>query len=213
MLTFDNLRLDLDGFALSANFSVGLGSMAAVMGASGAGKSSLLLAIAGFLEPASGRALWQGQDLTDLDPAQRPVSILFQDQNLFPHLTLLQNVMMGLTAGKRPRPADLERARHALAEVGLAGYESRKPAQVSGGQMGRAALARVLLQARPVLLLDEPFSALDADLRAQMLDLVSKLARQTSATVLMVTHDQRDADRFADQIIDVSGGVVHPPQP
>jgi thiamine transport system ATP-binding protein len=212
MLVLDHVKLSLGGFSLTADFSINPAARVAVMGASGAGKSSLLLAIAGFIAPESGNVLWNGQDLTARDPAQRPVSMLFQDQNLFPQLTLLQNVVLGLTAGRRASAAHLAQAEAALAKVGLAGYGGRRPAEVSGGQMGRAALARVLLQARPILLLDEPFAALDSDLRHQMLDLVVQMAAQTSATVLMVTHDNHDAVRFASHVMTVDQGVAQPPR-
>jgi thiamine transport system ATP-binding protein len=212
MLVLDHVNLSLGSFSLTADFSISAGARVAVMGPSGAGKSSLLLAIAGFIAPISGRILWGGQDLTTLDPAQRPISMLFQDQNLFPHLTLLQNVVLGLTAGRRAAAAQLAQAEAALAKVGLSGYGNRTPAQVSGGQMGRAALARVLLQASPILLLDEPFAALDSDLRHQMLDLVVQVAAQTDATILMVTHDERDAARFASHLITVDHGVAQPPR-
>ncbi len=208
MLKFENLKLVLGGFTLTADFALESGARMAVVGPSGAGKSSLLLAIAGFVAPVSGQILWNSQDLTAIEPAQRPVSILFQDQNLFPHLSLLQNVTLGLTAGRRASGAQIAQAEEALSNVGLAGFGARKPAQVSGGQMGRAALARVLLQARPILLLDEPFAALDSDLRHQMLDLVMDVAAQTHATVLMVTHDARDAVRFASHMIKVENGVA-----
>lgn len=212
MLVLNHMKLSLGSFSLTADFSINAGARVAVMGPSGAGKSSLLLAIAGFIAPTSGRILWGERDLTPLDPSQRPVSMLFQDQNLFPHLTLQQNVVLGLTAGRRASAEQIAKAEEALAQVGLAGFGSRRPAQVSGGQMGRAALARVLLQARPILLLDEPFAALDSDLRHQMLDLVVEVAVQTTATVLMVTHDARDAARFASHIINVDHGVAHPPR-
>jgi thiamine transport system ATP-binding protein len=212
MLVLDHIKLSLDSFSLTADFSINAGTRVAVMGPSGAGKSSLLSAIAGFIAPTSGGIWLDGQNLTARDPAQRPVSVLFQDQNLFPHLTLLQNVVLGLTAGRRATAAQLAQADAALAKVGLAGFSGRKPAQVSGGQMGRAALARVLLQARPILLLDEPFAALDSDLRHQMLDLVVQVAAQTNATILMVTHDDRDAVRFATHVIDVDHGVAQPPR-
>jgi thiamine transport system ATP-binding protein len=211
MLVLDHVNLSLGSFSLAANFSISAGARVAVMGPSGAGKSSLLLTIAGFIAPTSGSILIDGQDLTAHDPAQRPVAMLFQDQNLFPHLTLLQNAVLGLTAGGRATAAQLAQADAALAKVGLAGFGGRKPAEVSGGQMGRAALARVLLQARPILLLDEPFAALDSDLRHQMLDLVVQVAVQTDATVLMVTHDDRDAKRFASHLITVDHGVAQPP--
>lgn len=211
MLKLEHIRLGLGDFALSANWQVAKGARLAVIGPSGAGKSSLLLAIAGFLQPSQGRIFWDGQDITALPAQQRPVSMLFQDQNLFPHMTLAQNVVLGLTAGRRAAPDQVARADHALARVGLQGMGGRKPAQVSGGQMARAALARVLLQARPLLLLDEPFAALDTALRADMLDLLDQVAFETQATVLMVSHDLRDAQRFASHVVQVNGGVAAPP--
>lgn len=213
MLTLENLSLALGNYSLSADWSLPAGGRYAVMGASGAGKSSLLLAIAGYIPLRHGRVLFNGVDISGIAASRRPVSMLFQDQNLFPHLSLLQNVVLGLTVGRPPSARDLDHAADALAQVGLAGLETRRPHQVSGGQMGRTALARVLLQARPVLLLDEPFSALDVALRHQMLDLVTEVATKTQATVLMVTHDSSDAKRFASQTIFVADGVARSPEP
>lgn len=211
MLTLEGLRITLGTFTLRADWSVPKGVRIAVMGASGAGKSTLLLAIAGFTPPVSGRILWDGQDLTTVAAAQRPAAMLFQDQNLFGHLTLLQNAVLGLTAGRKPSSVQLDAARAALARVGLAGFEARKPAAVSGGQGARAALARMLLQARPLWLLDEPFAALDESLRREMLDLTGEVATQVGATVLMVTHQSQDAAHFAQMVVQVAGGVALPP--
>ncbi len=211
MLHLDQVVLGLGGFGLTANWQVPLGAKVAVVGPSGAGKSSLLLAIAGFLQPAQGRIWWGGQDITKVSAQDRPVSMLFQDQNLFPHLSLSDNVVFGLTAGRRAKPDQIARTEKALARVGLAGMGARKPHQLSGGQMARAALARVLLQTRPLLLLDEPFAALDAALRVDMLDLVHEMAQESRATVLMVSHDLRDAQRFASHVITVNGGIAATP--
>jgi len=208
VLRVEDLSLNMANFALRADFSLPEGARLAVVGPSGAGKSTLLLLLAGFLRPDAGRMVWNDQNMTHLPPAARPVSMLFQDQNLFPHMTLLDNALLGLTEGRRATAVQRERAALALAEVGLAGFEQRKPAQVSGGQMARAALARVLLQARPILLLDEPFAALDRPLRAEMLDLVAKVAGQTQATVLMVSHDREDAQRLADWVLPVQAGMA-----
>ena len=170
-------------------------------------------ALAGFFAPTSGRILWQGQDITPLPPAQRPVSILFQDQNLFPHLTLAQNLGLGLNPRLRLTEADRARITETLARVGLEGMEGRKPGQLSGGQQGRAALARALLRARPILLLDEPFAALGPALKAEMLDLVAETATETGALTLLVTHDPEDALRFADQTVLVADGIAAAPAP
>ena len=213
VLQLDRAVLDQDGFRLTADWTLPQGARAAVIGPSGAGKSTLLAAIAGFLAPASGRILWQGQEIGPLPPGQRPLSILFQDQNLFPHLTVAQNIGLGLRPDLRLSPEDRARVEAALSRTGLAGLGGRKPAQLSGGQASRAALARVLLRARPLLLLDEPFAALGPALKTEMLDLVAALAGETGATVLMVTHDPDDALHLTDQTVLVAEGRADPPVP
>jgi thiamine transport system ATP-binding protein len=213
MLTLDALSLRQGAFRLAAEWTVAAAERVAIIGPSGGGKSTLLMAIAGFIAPESGRVLWQGRDLAQVSPGQRPVSILFQDQNLFPHLTVAQNLGLGLSPDLRLTAAQQDQIKTALRRVGLEGMGARKPAQLSGGQQGRAALARALLRARPVLLLDEPFAALGPALKVEMLELVAEVASETGAAVLMVTHDPADARRFADKTVLVADGVVHPPQP
>lgn len=211
MLTLDGVSLGQGDFRLKADWSVPAGARVAVIGPSGAGKSTLLLAVAGFLAPKAGRVLWRGQDLAPQPPGDRPVSLLFQDQNLFPHLTLAQNLGLGLSPRLRLAPGDAARIKTALARVGLEGMGGRKPGSLSGGQAGRAALARALLRARPILLLDEPFATLGPALKADMLALVGDIAAETGALVLMVTHDPRDAQAFADQVILVNDGLAAAP--
>jgi thiamine transport system ATP-binding protein len=211
MLVLEQVVLAQGDFRLTADWAVEPGARVAVIGPSGAGKSTLLMAVAGFLAPASGRILWRGQDLAPLAPGARPVSVLFQDQNLFPHLTIGQNLGLGLSARLRLTAEDRARIEAALDRVGLAGMAQRRPAALSGGQAGRAALARVLLRARPILLLDEPFAALGPALKADMLGLVADIAVETGALVLMVTHDPGDARAFADQVVLVDGGRAAPP--
>lgn len=213
MLTLEGLIVRQDSFELRADFSVETGAMVAVIGPSGAGKSTLLSAIAGFIRPSAGRVLWQGRDLTPLPPGERPVTMIFQDNNLFPHLTAFDNVALGLRPSLKLASAERGRVRGALARVGLAGLEARKPAALSGGQQSRVALARVLVRARPLLLLDEPFAALGPALREEMLDLVAELCRETGATLLMVSHDPRDAERIADKAVLVADGLAHAPVP
>ncbi|MBJ2152381.1 ATP-binding cassette domain-containing protein [Paracoccus sp. IB05] len=211
MFRLDNLVLEQEGFRLSADWQAEPGAKIAVIGPSGAGKSSLLAAIAGFYAPASGRIWLDGRDLTGLPPGERPLSILFQDQNLFPHLTLAQNLGLGIRPDLRLTPPDHVRVAEALERVGLSGFGARKPAQLSGGQASRAALARVLLRARPLLLLDEPFAALGPALKGEMLALLAEVAGETGATVLMVTHEPRDALDFAGQTVLVADGVAAAP--
>ena len=212
MLQLDHLDLGTDGFRLTANLTVPQGARTAIIGPSGAGKSTLLNAIAGFVVPQAGRILWDGRDITGVDPGQRPVTILFQDQNLFPHLTVERNLALGLAPDGRLTPAIRDRVAEALHRTGLDGLGQRKPAALSGGQQGRAALARALLRARPILLLDEPFAALGPALKSEMLALVAKVAADTGATVLMVTHDPQDARSFAPLTILVAEGMAHPPR-
>lgn len=211
MLQLDHLTLTQGSFRLTADWSAAPGSRIAVMGPSGAGKSTLLSAIAGFLPPTEGRILWQGQDLADVQPGTRPVTILFQDQNLFPHLTIAQNLGLGIRPDLRLSPADRHRIGKALDRVGLAEMGIRRPAELSGGQASRAALARALLRASPILLLDEPFAALGPALRGEMLGLVREVADETSALVLMVTHDPQDALALGGMTAFVTKGCVRPP--
>lgn len=213
MLELQNLSVTRGSFTLAADLAIAPGTRVAVIGASGSGKSTLLSLIAGFLVPDRGRILWEGRDITATPPGKRPVSVLFQDQNLFPHLTAAQNVGLGLRPDLRLSSSQRVRVGQVLEEVGLAGMEDRKPADLSGGQQGRVALARVLLRARPVLLLDEPFAALGPALKAEMLDLLARIAEETGATVLMVSHDPGDARRFAPQTILIEDGRAQPPQP
>ncbi|WP_137110785.1 ATP-binding cassette domain-containing protein [Rhodobacter sp. SY28-1] len=211
MLQLDRLILMQGSFRLTADWSASPGQRIAVIGPSGGGKSTLLSAIAGFIAPTSGRILWNGQEIAAVRPGERPVTILFQDQNLFPHLTVTQNLGLGLRPDLRLTPKDLERIEDALGRVGLAGLGARRPAQLSGGQASRAALARALLRARPILLLDEPFAALGPAQRREMLSLVSEVAEATGALVLMVTHDPEDARALQGATVFVADGVAHPP--
>jgi len=211
MLRLEGVEVRLGEFRLTADLTVPKGALCAVIGPSGAGKSTLLNAIAGFLEPEAGRVVWDGTDLTDLSPGQRPVSVIFQDQNLFPHLTVAENVGLGLRPSLRLSPDERARVEAALGRVGLAGLGARRPAALSGGQQSRVALARMLLMARPVVLLDEPFSALGPALKAEMLDLVAELARETGATCLIITHEPGDARRIASHVILVDEGRAAPP--
>lgn len=213
MLRLDRVVIEQDGFRLTADWAVPAGAKVAVIGPSGAGKSTLLSVIAGFLEPVAGQVTWQGRDLAGVTPGARPLSVLFQDQNLFPHLTVEQNLSLGLRPDLRLSAAEKQKVAQAMERVGLAGMGARKPAQLSGGQMGRAALARALLRARPMLLLDEPFAALGPALKAEMLELVAQVAREGGASVLMVTHDPRDAQAFADLTVLVADGVAQAPVP
>ena len=212
VLQLDQAIIVNGGFRLAVDLEIAPGRKVAVMGPSGAGKSTLVNGIAGFHEVPEGRVLWQGEDITDLPPGKRPVAMLFQDGNLFPHLTIRQNAGLGLRPDLKLNDADWAQVDQALARVGLADLGERRPAELSGGQQSRAALARVLVQAKPVLILDEPFSALGPALKVEMLDLVAELTAESGATVLMVTHDPDDAARLAEEIVLVADEKAHPPE-
>lgn len=172
------------------------GEVTAITGASGAGKSTLLDLIAGFLQPAAGRISLDGLDLSPLPPERRPVSILFQSETLFEHLSAAANVALGLPAGTERRRTEV-RVAEALAEVGLPEVGRQRAATLSGGQKQRVALARTLLRDRPVLLLDEPFSALDEDTRASVRQLVGKLTAQRQWHTVLVSHNPEDSTVLA----------------
>lgn len=209
MLTLKGIRLQQGNFALTANLAF-TAQVTALLGPSGAGKSSLLNVIAGFIKPTNGQVLWHDKDITNRAPAQRPVAMLFQDNNLFPHLTVQANLALALTH-KRPNDAQIAQIEAVLKRVDLSGYEARKPAALSGGQQSRVALARVLLQARPLILLDEPFAALGPALKREMLDLVAEVSAEAGMQVIMVSHDPQDASRIAGHSAVVSDGVVTAP--
>lgn len=198
---------------MRADLRVPRGARVAVMGPSGGGKSTLLAAVAGFLRPLAGRISWDGQDLGPLPPGERPVSVLFQDNNLFPHLSVLQNVTLGLRPTLRPREPERARAAEALARVGLEGLGDRRPAELSGGQQARTALARVLVQDRPLVLMDEPFAGLGPALKAEMLALVREALAPKEATLLMVTHNPEDALALGGDLLLVAEGRAEPPAP
>lgn len=213
MLRLEDGQIVQGDFTLTGDLSIEVGRKYAVIGPSGAGKSTLLSALCGFVPLDRGRLIWQDRDITDAAPGARPMTMLFQDNNLFPHLSVLQNVGLGVRPDLRLSSDQKAKVDAALSRVGLGDMADRKPGTISGGQQSRAALARVLVQARPLVLLDEPFAALGPALRNEMLDLVSDLVTETEAALIMVTHAPEDVRRIADEVIFVAGGVAHPPQP
>lgn len=194
------------GFHFDAAFAPA--AITAVMGPSGSGKSTLLNLVAGFEVPSAGRVLIGGADVTRDGPASRPVSMVFQENNLFSHLTVEQNVGLGRSPSLRLTEADRAAVGEALARTGLGGKERRLPRELSGGERQRVALARVLVRDRPVLLLDEPFASLGPALRDDMLDLVAELQAERAMTVLFVTHQPDDARRIVDHVVFVEDGKV-----
>ncbi|NMA97675.1 MAG: ATP-binding cassette domain-containing protein [Phyllobacteriaceae bacterium] len=198
MLRADNLTFAYQASDRPYHFTLEAlpGEVTAVSGASGAGKSTLLDLLAGFATPTSGTLTLDGEDLLGFPPETRPVSLLLQADNLFDHLTAAENASLGLPK-RTPKDEVRQRVSAALAEVGLAGLEDRPSAQLSGGQKQRVALARTLLRERSILLLDEPFSALDDETRKTTRELVGELTRRHGWHTLLVSHHADDIAALA----------------
>jgi thiamine transport system ATP-binding protein len=204
----DDVRFSYGEAELRFNVEFRPRAITAVMGPSGSGKSTLLNLIAGFEKPGRGRVLIGGEDVTPLPPASRPVSMMFQENNLFAHLDVAKNVGLGRSPSLRLAEADRAAVAEALERTGLSGKEHRLPRELSGGERQRVALARVLVRNRPVLLLDEPFGSLGPALRADMLDLLLGVQAERRMTVLFVTHQPEEARRVADEMVFLEDGTV-----
>jgi thiamine transport system ATP-binding protein len=193
------------------DLQIPLGQVVAIMGASGSGKSTLLNLLAGFIQPQTDAAqiLLGDQRVDQLDPAQRPVTSLFQEHNLFAHMSVFNNLALGIRPSLRLTADEIHQVEIALDQVGLKGLGSRLPKQLSGGQRQRVALGRALVRRKPLLLLDEPFSALDPALRQEMAALVKGLSQQHQLTVLLVTHEPKDALELAETVVFIADGRVH----
>lgn len=207
-IRLDQVELSRAGKRFRFDTIIERGAITALAGASGSGKSTLLNLIAGFDRPQRGRILFDGADLTDTHPSERPVSLVFQDNNLFSHLDLFTNVALGVRPDVRLDPAEIAAVSSALARTGLDGFEQRLPGTLSGGERQRAAFARALVRKRPCLLLDEPFAALDPALRLEMGGLLLDLQRETGITVLIVTHLPDDLQRLAGRVIFLDEGEI-----
>ena len=204
-LSLESVVIQQDGRTLvDISDHIAPGEVMTVMGPSGSGKSTLLSYVIGTLSDdfvASGRVVLNGRDITDLAPEQRRVGILFQDELLFPHLSVGENLAFGLRATVKGRAERKTQIEAALDDIGLNGFASRDPETLSGGQKARVALMRMLLSGPQALLLDEPFSRLDTERRDQVRSLVFDRARAKGLPVLLVTHDHADAE--------AAGGRVH----
>lgn len=207
-IAMQDVRLTLGNHKFHFDCTLPGGQIIAVTGPSGAGKSTFLNLLAGFEAPESGRVLLAGKDVTGAHPAERPVSLVFQDNNLFAHLDIFTNIGLGIDPALKLTPADRDRISAALAEVGLPGFEKRLPATLSGGERQRAAFARALVRNRPILLLDEPFAALDPGLRGGMAELLTAMQRETGSTVIIVSHDPDEVRRIATHGVFIDHGAI-----
>src|SRR5690606_36368463 len=194
-VSLDRVRFSYGEAEMHFDIEFRAGAVTAVMGPSGSGKSTLLNLVAGFETPQTGRVLIGVRDVSALSPASRPVSMVFQENNLFAHLDVASNVGLGRSPSLRLSEDDRKMISGALERTGLTGKEQRLPRELSGGERQRVALARVLVRNRPVLLLDEPFGSLGPALRADMLDLLAGVQAERRMTVLFVTHQPEDARR------------------
>lgn len=208
MLKLNEVNWHYPHQAMSFTLTVSPGERIAILGPSGAGKSTLLSLIAGFLPAAHGTILLNGENHTATPPARRPLSMLFQENNLFHHLTIGENIALGMHPGLKLTPAQRQHL-HALAEkMAIGDLLDRLPDELSGGQRQRAALARCLVRNQPILLLDEPFSALDPALRQEMLTLVADICQRQQLTLLMVSHSVEDAARIAPRSLVIADGKI-----
>ncbi|MBF8191997.1 ABC transporter ATP-binding protein [Nonomuraea sp. K274] len=210
MLTIDGITrrfgevIALDGVSLE----IGQGEFFALLGPSGCGKTTLLRIIAGFETPDAGTVTLDGEDLLAKPPNRRPISLMFQSYALFPHMTVAKNVAYGLERERLPRREIDQRVGEVLETVGLSAHAGRRPAQLSGGQRQRVALARSIVKRPRLLLLDEPLSALDKKVRADMQLELKRLQHEVGITFVVVTHDQEEAMSLADRIAVFDDGAV-----
>ncbi len=209
MLKLENLTYRYEHLVMRFDLQIQAGERIAILGPSGAGKSTLLNLIAGFQTAEKGSLWLNGENHTSTPPAQRPVSMLFQENNLFSHLTIEQNIGLGLHPGLRLNSTQKQTLQQIVSQVSLEDCLTRLPAQLSGGQRQRAALARCLVRQQPILLLDEPFSALDPALRNEMLILLEQICHERQLTLLMVSHNLDDAARIADRALLIVDGNIH----
>ena len=208
MLVLENVRYEYQNEWFEFCLTIPQGAIVSLMGPSGAGKSTLLSLVAGFIEPNSGNVSVAGESLLGKEPYQRPFSMLFQEHNLFAHLTVRENIALGLNPSLKLTAQQKEQVDIAAKQVGVEEFMNRLPQSLSGGQRQRVALARCFVQSHPIWLLDEPFSALDPLLREEMLSLVKRLATERNITVVMVTHHLSDAKAIASHFAFLAEGQV-----
>ena len=208
MIRLDNVFLADDALPMTFDLQVAAGERIAIVGPSGAGKSTLLNLIAGFVLPTQGNIWLNGENHTRSAPYERPVSMLFQENNLFPHLTVQQNLALGLKTSLKLTALEQDQIERVADAVGLTSFLSRLPNSLSGGQKQRVALARCLLRDKPILLLDEPFSALDPELRLEMLNLIDELCHSKNLTLLLVTHQPSELTGKVDRMLRIENGRI-----
>jgi len=208
-LSFEYTQVDAaTDISMCFNLDVNRGEILSVIGPSGSGKTSLLNLIAGFIPASGGEILIDGKSIERLDPSQRPLSMVFQSHNLFPHLDVYTNVALGIDPSLKLDAKQKQSIETAFTKLGLQGFHNRKPGQLSGGQQQRVAIARVLVRQQPVLLLDEAFAALGPALRAELIDVVVQLVEENYMMAIMVSHQPEDALKASKRTAFVDNGEV-----
>ncbi len=197
-LVVDQLVVVLDGYRLEYNLQLAAGECLAIQGRSGVGKSTLLNTLAGFEVAKSGQALWNGKNLLKVPAQQRPVSMLFQEHNLFEHLSVLDNLKLGFQM-----PPSRQQLEDAALALDVADQLDKLPTELSGGQRQRIGLIRTLLRPEPLILLDEPFAELDQHTRRKAAHWTAATARAQGKTLILVTHQDEDAERIADRTLEL----------
>jgi thiamine transport system ATP-binding protein len=208
MLTIESLTFLFSDFTGCYSLRVPEGSLVGLVGPSGGGKTTLLDGLAGFIRPVAGKLQFNAADLLPLSAGERPMATIFQDFNLFPGLSVTQNIGLGLDPSLKLSPAQRDGIERVLGEVDLAGFGQRMPGSLSGGERQRVALARALISGKRILLLDEPFSGLDPGLRKAMIALVDRLRLRHRLTVLLSIHTPQDLIGHADSVAFITSGKV-----
>lgn len=208
MIELQKIEYHYNDFNMHFALNIAAKERVVIVGPSGAGKSTLLSLIAGFIFPNSGQIILNQQNVTSTLPGKRPVSMLFQHNNLFSHLTVEQNIALGIKPTLKLSRTEQTTIDDILVRIGLEGFNQRYPEQLSGGQRQRVALARCLIQHRPILLLDEPFSALDQALRFEMLALVNQVCSEFNLTLMMVSHYLDDSLNHFSRCLVIENGKI-----
>ncbi len=210
ILQMENISKSFDGKEILNNFNLEIGrnEFVTLLGPSGCGKSTILRIIGGFVNPDTGRVLFEGKDITNMPPEKRNVNTVFQKYSLFPHMNVAENIAFGLKLKKKSQSYIKDKIDYALKLVNLDGYETRDTLSLSGGQQQRVAIARAIVNEPEVLLLDEPLGALDLKLRHEMQRELIKIKKEVGITFLYVTHDQEEALMMSDRIIVMNKGII-----
>lgn len=195
-LEIKQLEVILDGKTLTYDMTIEVGECLAIQGESGVGKTTLLNVITGFEQTSKGQVIWQGNDLLTLPTNQRPVSMLFQEYNLFEHISVLDNLALGFSG-----PAPKQQLKEAAEHLGMGDQLNKMPTELSGGQRQRIGLIRTLLRPEPIILLDEPFAELDQNTRLLAARWTREIATQQGKTLLIVTHQNEDVEIVADRLL------------